>query len=401
MKIVITGFFGFPNGMGETARALAYVRGLTKCGAEVKVICVKPSEPAVGEMLNTEVSGVYRGSHFQYTCGTTRVAKNKIRAAWLYFKGLSGLVFAVGKAARSDEKCVMLGFTGDSPSLFMTCLFAARIFGVKLIAERTEFPLIYRKNTLRNRFIGWFNRRFLYPRLNGLIVISRYLEQYFRKMLGSQARILRIPIMVESDLWADAGSVQRSPVFTIAYCGNLDHLGEVDDLIKAFVDVSQRRRSLRLLIIGGGSRLAVLKRQTELVSLEGSIEFTGLLPRPKIVEKLYESNLLVLPRRAGTFSSFGFPTKLGEYLATGKPVIATSTGDIPLYLKDRESAYLVQPGDVKALADRIQEVITHYETAIQIGQAGQRVAAQYFDIEPNCRRVISFINELWVGAKNL
>ena len=380
--------------MGPTARAIAYARGLTKCGAEVQVVCVKPSETAMGKALNTEISGVYRGIPFQYTCGATRVAKSRIGAAWLYFKGLKGLVLAVGRVARADEKCVILAFTGDSSTLLIICRFAAWIFGGKLIVERSEFPLIHQQHTLRNRFIGWFNRRFLYPRLDGLIVISTHLEEYFRRLLGPGARILRIPIMVELDLWEHKIVRQVSPVFTITYSGNLDHVGEVDDLMKAFTDVNQHHRAARLLIIGGGSRLAALQQQARLMSMEGSIEFTGLLTRPKTREEINASDLLVLPRRAGTFSSYGFPTKLGEYLATGKPVIATSTGDIPLYLKDAESAYLIQPGDAEALSTRIEEVVTHYEIAIQIGQAGQRIAAQYFDIEPNCRRVISFINEL-------
>jgi glycosyltransferase involved in cell wall biosynthesis len=398
MKVIITGFFGFPNGMGATARALAYAQGLTRCRAEVQVICVKPSESATGGALNPEVSGVYRGIPFLYTSGSTRVAKTRLGAAWLYFKGLIGLIQAVGRASRNDEKCTLLVFTDDSPSLLIVSWCAARLHGAKFVAEATEFPLIYRKPTARNRLIVWFNNRFAYPRLDGLIVISTYLEGYFRKMLGPRARILRIPIMVESDLWAREQLVQATQSFTIAYCGNLDHLGEVDDLIRAFLNVRQDKKPLRLLLIGGGSRLSALQHQAASLNSEGAIEFTGLLPRLKGLESLSSADLLILPRKSDTFSSAGFPTKLGEYLATGKPVIVSATGDIPLYLKDGENAYLVQPGDVKALTNRLQEAVTHYERALQVGQAGRRVAVEHFDVGVNCGRVISFLTELWEGV---
>ena len=48
-----------------------------------------------------------------------------------------------------------------------------------------------------------------------------------------------------------------------------------------------------------------------------------------------------LPREDALFSRAGFATKLGEYLASGRPVIASATGDVELYLKDDVDAFLV------------------------------------------------------------
>ena len=397
MKIIITGYFGFPNGMGATSRALAYAQGLTLCGADVQVICIKPSEPASSEALNVQVSGIYRGISFQYSCGVTRVASSRIGAAWLYFKGLLGLICAVGKAARIDERCAILAFSGDSPVLLIVSRLAVWLHGAKLVVERNELPLVYRKVTLKNRFIGWFNNRLGYSRLDALIVISTHLEDYFRKILGPGKSILRIPIMVEHNLWKTSQLPSEADAFTITYCGNLDHEGEVDDLLRAYKGVSQLRRPIHLLIIGGGLRLSELKSIAQAVNPEGLIEFTGQLPREEIVEKLTSSHLLVLPRRGGVFSSAGFPTKLGEYLATGKPVITTATGDIPLYLQDGKSAYLIQSGDVEGLRDKLGEVIAHYDHALQIGQAGRRIAMEQFDVEGNCRKVVSLLMQLWGG----
>lgn len=397
MKIIITGFFGFPNGMGATSRALAYAQGFTLCGADVQVICIKPSEAASGKSLNTQVSGIYRGIFFQYACGTTRVASCRIGAAWFYFKGLLGLVRTIRKTAHIDERCAIMAFTGDLPMLFIFLRVAAWLHGAKLIVERNEFPLIYRKPTFKNRLIGWFNNRFGYSRLDILIVISTHLESYFRKMLGPEANILRIPIMVEHSLWKSSQLPSEAQDFIIIYCGNLDHAGEVDDLLRAYNGVSKIRRLVHLIIIGSGSRLSELKSVAQSFNPRGLIEFTGQLSRAKVIEKLASSHLLILPRKEGLFSSAGFPTKLGEYLATGKPVITTATGDIPLYLKDGESAYFIQPGDMQGLSDKIEHVITHYDHARQIGLAGQRIAVEHFDVEVNCRRVITLLAQLWEG----
>jgi glycosyltransferase involved in cell wall biosynthesis len=401
MRIIIMGFFGFPNGMAATNRVMAYAQGLRRCGADVQVVCTKPSEPATGKAWNEKVSGIFHDIPFTYGSGTTRIARSRLGAAWLYLKSLWWLIGTIRKIAREQKRFAILAFPGDNASLPLFLLLSSRLFGGKLLIERSEFPFVHTKQTPISRLMRWLNLRWIYPRLDGLIVISTYLEEYYRRILGCRSNIVRIPIMVELDRWKQVIRNPEPRDFTIAYCGNLDELGEVDDLISAFAFVHRSQAKVKLLIIGDGKRKTELQQMNVSQKTMGFIEFTGYITREEVESRLSSCDLLVLPERAGTSSSAAFPTKLGEYLATGKPVIVTATGDIPLYLKDGESAYLVQPGDVKALADRIQEVVTHYETALQIGKAGQRVAAQYFDIEPNCRRAISFINELWAGTKNL
>lgn len=392
MRIIITGFFGFPNGMAATNRAMAYAQGLRRCGADVQVVCAKPSEPATGKAWNEKASGIFHDIPFAYGSGTTRVARSRMGAAWLYLKSLYWLIRTIQIIAREQKRFAILAFPDDTASLPLILLLSSRLFGGKLLIERSEFPFVHAKQTPIIRLIRWLNQKWIYPRLDGLIVISTYLEEYYRRILGCRSNMVRIPIMVELDRWIQVTRNPEPHDFTIAYCGNLDHPGEVEDLISAFASVHRSQAKVKLLIIGDGKRKTGLQQITASQGTKGFIEFTGYLTREEVESRLSCCDLLVLPRRAGTFSSAGFPIKLGEYLATGKPVIVTATGDIPLYLKDGESAYLVQPGDVKALADRIQDVVAHYETALQVGRAGQRVAAKYFDIEPNCRRVFSFIN---------
>lgn len=200
--------------------------------------------------------------------------------------------------------------------------------------------------------------------------------------------------MVEHNLWKSSQLPSDANDFRISYCGHLDHVGEVDDLLRAYAGINQIQRPVHLIIIGGGSRLAELKNVVQAANPLGLVEFIGQLSREDVIERMTSCHLLILSRKEGLFSTAGFPTKLGEYLATGKPVITTATGDIPLYLKDGESAYFIQPGDVQELSDKIEEVITHYDHALQIGRAGQRVAVEHFDVEVNCRRVISLIEQL-------
>ena len=91
------------------------------------------------------------------------------------------------------------------------------------------------------------------------------------------------------------------------------------------------------------------------------------------------ADCLVLARPDSLQARAGFPTKLGEYLATGVPVVVTKTGEIPRYLENGKSAYLVAPGDVAGIAEAIRFVLAHPEEAARVGAAGREVARTCFD----------------------
>jgi glycosyltransferase involved in cell wall biosynthesis len=87
----------------------------------------------------------------------------------------------------------------------------------------------------------------------------------------------------------------------------------------------------------------------------------------------------VLARPDSLQAQAGFPTKLGEYLATGRPVVVTRTGEIGSYLVDGKSAYLAEPGNVKDIARQIDAVLSNPDAARVVGEAGRKVSIECFD----------------------
>ncbi|MCC6721223.1 MAG: glycosyltransferase, partial [Bacteroidia bacterium] len=75
----------------------------------------------------------------------------------------------------------------------------------------------------------------------------------------------------------------------------------------------------------------------------------------------------------------GFPTKLGEYLATGIPTICTKVGDIEKYLEHDVNSYLILPDNPKQLSEAIINRYKYYDKFNEIGQMGKNVAAENFD----------------------
>jgi glycosyltransferase involved in cell wall biosynthesis len=124
------------------------------------------------------------------------------------------------------------------------------------------------------------------------------------------------------------------------------------------------------------------------------VDFTGQVVREDLVGLLSSARVLVLPRPAGAFSQAGLPTKVGEYLASARPVVVTANGDIGLYLRDGVDAYLVPPDDLAAFGERLRYVLGHPDEATEVGRRGRQAAQMHFDPVVHGRRILEYVREL-------
>ena len=127
--------------------------------------------------------------------------------------------------------------------------------------------------------------------------------------------------------------------------------------------------------------------------LNDFIILTGLIPATEMPQRLKDATLLALTRTVNLQTMNGFPTKLAEYLLTENPVVVTKTGDIPLFLKDGESALLAEPGNIKEIASKLIWALTHSEEADLIGKAGEEVAKKKFNYKLEAKKMLKVINK--------
>ncbi len=185
----------------------------------------------------------------------------------------------------------------------------------------------------------------------------------------------------------------------LIYCGNLGHSEEMEILFNEFSIALKEYSKLSLTVIGGG----VSKRHTkfllgecrtfcENLGIENSVKFTGRILHKEVLKYYNKGDIFLLPRPSREYSKAGFPSKLGEYLMTGKPVVAYPTGDIPLYLKDNVSAYFVKNEDLGTFGHRIVDVIKDLKFST-VGEQGAKVATNSFSLEATAERINCFFNK--------
>ena len=107
-----------------------------------------------------------------------------------------------------------------------------------------------------------------------------------------------------------------------------------------------------------------------------------------------QCNTLVLSRPLERFSLAGFPQKLPEYMALGRPVIVTDVGDIPLYVRDGIDGFVVKPGNPVAFANAIDEIMRLSDYGFKMGVSAWERGKSVFDSNLNAERLLRYFLSL-------
>jgi glycosyltransferase involved in cell wall biosynthesis len=88
------------------------------------------------------------------------------------------------------------------------------------------------------------------------------------------------------------------------------------------------------------------------------------------------ADVLVQPGAPGVFNDYRFPSKLPEFLVSGRPVIMAAT-NLGLVLKDGEQALIAGMGSVEEIATAVERLLLDKHLAQRVGSGGQQFARQY------------------------
>jgi glycosyltransferase involved in cell wall biosynthesis len=134
----------------------------------------------------------------------------------------------------------------------------------------------------------------------------------------------------------------------------------------------------RLLMIGDGELRPACEALARQLGVWERVEWTGAIPHSHALERLADCDLLASPHvQMPNQRFFGSPTKLFEYLAIGRPIVASRLEQIGEILEDGLTARLVTPGDPHALAEAIEEVLSSPDRGEALGRAARAEARKH------------------------
>jgi glycosyltransferase involved in cell wall biosynthesis len=128
-----------------------------------------------------------------------------------------------------------------------------------------------------------------------------------------------------------------------------------------------------------------------------NVTFHGLQPHAEVAAYLWHAQALLLPPSANHPSAgWTSPVKLGEYLISGAPVVATRIPALEDWVTDQEVCF-VTPDDPQALAKGIQSLLSHADYAARLAAAAARVA-QGMSYTERARRILKRLHPTGEGA---
>ena len=161
----------------------------------------------------------------------------------------------------------------------------------------------------------------------------------------------------------------------VLFLGIIGHRKGVYDLLPAFAEALQARPGMKLLVGGNGEVEQARMRAAEL-GLGDSVEFLGWVGGDRKNELLAAADIFVLPSY-----NEGLPISLLEAMSWGVPVVSTTVGGIPELIRDGTDGYLIEAGDVPALARRLAELAGDPDLRRRMGRAGREQVAESFSRE--------------------
>lgn len=181
----------------------------------------------------------------------------------------------------------------------------------------------------------------------------------------------------------------------VGFVGTFGPWHGVEVLAKAITQMP-REAAIRFLLIGSG---ALRGRFEEILRQGGSLDrviMKGAVAHDDVPRLLDGCDLLVsphVPLDAGA-EFFGSPTKLFEYMAMGKGIVASRLGQIGEVLEHEQTALLVEPGNVEELKDAIVRLSSSKELRESLGAAARRAAVERHTWKHNAQRVLDAYREL-------
>jgi glycosyltransferase involved in cell wall biosynthesis len=148
---------------------------------------------------------------------------------------------------------------------------------------------------------------------------------------------------------------------------------------------------VRFLLIGSGSLQAEMEKLLERECESRRVLFTGAVAHERVPPLLDACDILVAPHvplAEGT-DFFGSPTKLFEYMAMGKGIVASRLGQIGDVIEHEKTGLLVEPGDQVALADAITKLVTSKTLRQQLGANAREAAVANYTWKQNAQRVLN------------
>ena len=393
--LVQIGSSGFPVGMASVEKIRLLSIGLIDNGFDVTTIS-RYGEFERESGINFNPKGTFEGINYVFTSGTIYRPKNFFSRS---SRKLIGFI---------NEFRLLLKFRLDN-NLDFAILHELNFWDLiyyKIVSVLFRFKLIYllveynAAMTARQKFkykvSDYFFEKIGLKLIDGALPISKLLTDYLIKIAPGKP-FLKIPVIVDFSKFENAGLVKDNIGFL--YCGSADYSEVIYFILKCFESIKTRQDVYLYLIIGGREIVKEeIRNYINKMEKKDFVKILSNLQYSELVQMYKSATALLIPLRPTLQDEARFPHKIGEYLASGNPIITTNIGEVKYYFKDSVNAFIAEEYSVEAYLEKMEYVLKYPQKAEQIGLNGKIFGKENFDCMAYGKKLSSFLITLKHGS---
>jgi glycosyltransferase involved in cell wall biosynthesis len=228
------------------------------------------------------------------------------------------------------------------------------------------------------------------------VALTPLLRSYIQAYGVPDTKVRLLPSGVDTNLFSP-GASRHTNGPTVLFMGTIYRFSGLDRVIRDWKSLLDVFPTARLLIVGAGedqTRLAGLAAEAGIAS---NVIFTGMQPYSALPDFIRSSDVCINPFELNGITEKILPTKLFQYLACGKPVVATRLpGTLP-FLADEEDGVLYS--DTESTVSTVAKLLANRQHCSELGTRGI-LAAKRYDWTEIAKQMAAWLKELTVESNS-
>ncbi|MEM3596869.1 MAG: glycosyltransferase [Candidatus Bathyarchaeia archaeon] len=333
------------------------------CGKRVFAFSVLESQPSL--LANSEVK-CYRRLISSHLRGTGWLVNYFCWVLWAVKASFEGLAFV-----REAKPQIIFVPNNTFPNLLAGCALSWILrLPLCVVVHHIDLPSLnvdkksacslyscyrnvgYGRTVALVKAVAFYITISLLRRANAIIVVSRFTARSLRRSGVSNVKVFVSGNAVDIKLLENVKPSKDMKIYDAVFVGRISKEKGVFDLLEAWKRVVKAKSDAKLLIIGSGLELKLLKSAVALSSLEKNVFVRGRCADVELFRLLKQSKVFAFP---SLFEGWGI--SVAEALACGLPVVAYDIPALREVFGKCKSVFLVPVKDIDGLASRILEVL--------------------------------------------
>jgi len=398
--LIHLGVLGFPIGTAPIEKVRLLSIGLIANGFDVTVISrygiFNKDRP-----VDIKPKGVFEKINYVFASGTVYRSNNFLIRNTVKFFGFIRefmVIFRFRLAGHLDYAI----YHGRKLDDMIYYKLLSLVFRFKFIYLFVEYNMsMAYKQTILVKINDYLFERIGFKIIDGALPISKLLTDYLLEKAPGKP-YLKIPVICDFSKFEDIKK-EDDPV-NFLYCGAIGYSEVIYFILKCFESLETRENVFLYLIIGLGDhnneRMDALKNYISNMKKRDYIKIFSNLPYSELVQMYVNATALLIPLRPTLRDEARFPHKIGEYLASGNPLITNNIGEIKYYFADEENALIAKEYTIEEYIGKMEFVLKNPGKAQEIGIKGKELGLKNFDCMMYGRLLSSFLVDLKTNAKS-